>query len=231
MLHRASKLEACPKNDKFAVCSPGGLLVYNAHIDFNILLCMDDAECLDIVWSPFGTFLACIRQEDEPAVPYVLLIRIDRHGTIDSNTLPHSSQRLPKSQHASLLSFSPYENWLIVGKSQSSAAARICLYNLHDGQESRLICDPEFLNFAVGDCFDDDSAKLTSLVWTSDERFFFVHLEGSDELNLYARFTSDNFQRLELDEQLDVDDQLDNSPFFKMFSKALQLKTSQSRYI
>ena len=38
------------------------------------------------------------------------------------------------------------------------------------------------------------------MVWTADERFFFVQFDNSQELHLYARYTSDNFQRAKPDE-------------------------------
>ena len=35
--------------------------------------------------------------------------------------------------------------------------------------------------------------SLSSVIWTADERYFFTHVDGTEELGLYARVTSDNY--------------------------------------
>ena len=66
-----------------------------------------------------GTFLAYIRREHEPVAQYAHLLCMKKQGRQGDEQLPFSSLRLEKSQDASMLSFSPQENWLIVAKHDS----------------------------------------------------------------------------------------------------------------
>ena len=74
MHYRASKLSASPFSGDLAVCGPCGLLVYDANAGYQVKVRIDDAECLDAVWSPTGKYLACIIRTDCPASQQAYLI-------------------------------------------------------------------------------------------------------------------------------------------------------------
>lgn len=67
MLYRASKLSASPFSGDLAVCGPCGLVVYDTNAGNQVKVRIDDAECLEVVWSPTGKYLACILRTDFPA--------------------------------------------------------------------------------------------------------------------------------------------------------------------
>ena len=100
----------------------------------NTLLCLDDAECLDLVWSPDGTYLACIRREPITRATQAYLIQLEVMNplvpTYANQTTDHRLVKRLKNGpvEASLLSFSPQENWLVVGEGMPSQNLHATFY-------------------------------------------------------------------------------------------------------
>ena len=110
---------------------------------------------------------------------------------------PFSSQiELPRSQDAVFVDFSPSENWMIVGCEDSDDFLLYDLYQEDQGSVLISVKPPTVFTLDI-----PMSTRLQSVFWTADERFFFVHFEKSLLLHLYARNTSDNFQRVMPDER------------------------------
>ena len=141
-----------------AICGKSGLLVQVVKSQGAKAkrVTMDDAECLDVAWSSQGTFLGCIRREGNPVTTYAYLLLMDHQGPLvnydsgmDYQELPLAETKLPGSQQANMLSFSPAENWLIVGKSIITGnSVQFNLYNLHESYGPNL-AQPQILEIAI----------------------------------------------------------------------------------
>ena len=71
------------------------------------------------------------------------------HSGMDCQELPLAQIQLPGSQQANMLSFSPAENWLIVGKSTITGnSVQFNLYNIHDSIGPDL-AEPQILEIAI----------------------------------------------------------------------------------
>ena len=135
----AQKIEASPVGSLLAVCGKSGLIVWdvtNAE-KTKPLIQMDEAECIDIQWSPRATFFSCIRREGIPETSQAYLMRMHPNGPIldyrdFSKSMPLACQKLKDSSEANLLSFSPNEKWLVVGRKpvENGPNALLSLYNL-----------------------------------------------------------------------------------------------------
>ena len=144
----ATKIEASPamtfvnNETLLAICGQSGLLVQSLKRKGDIVnrVTLDDAECLDIAWSAQGTFLACIRREGSPLTTVAYLLLMQHRGYQEPDSMQNDSEELPLaltklqgSEQANMLSFSPSENWLIVGKTAHAGnIVRFCIYNLHE---------------------------------------------------------------------------------------------------
>ena len=75
-----------------------------------------------------------------------------------------------------MISFSPSENWLIVGRNQPCVGtlATFNLYNLHG--EDKL--EPQVLEIAAIVNKPETNIRLSSVIWTADERHFMTHIYG-----------------------------------------------------
>ena len=89
------------------------------------------------------------------------------------------------------MSFSPLENWLIVGKDYfNSNVPEFELYSL-PAFDTKIEAPINFLitqNTKASALMKDETKEnLSSVVWSSNDHFFLVHIENSNILYLYAR--------------------------------------------
>ena len=82
-----------------AICGKSGLLVEQVKSKGGATnrVTLDDAECLDIAWSPRGTFLACIRNEGNPLSTVAYLLLMEHRGPPASYDSGTKYQELPLS--------------------------------------------------------------------------------------------------------------------------------------
>ncbi len=135
----AQRIEASPIGSLLAVCGKSGLIVWDVPDAENTkpIIRMDEAECVDILWSPKATFLSCIRKEGNPETSQAYLLRMHPNGPISDFRdfpvcMPLACEKLKDSSEANLLSFSPSEKWLAVGRKpiDNGTHTLLSLYNL-----------------------------------------------------------------------------------------------------
>ena len=109
-----------------AVCGPNSLVIYNFQMCCNVELYRHGNYKL-IEWSRTAKHLACIRDSDNK----VVLFFISAIGKLE-----HTEMELANSENACYLSFSPCENWLIVGlRNLTGGNPEFMLYTLASGED------------------------------------------------------------------------------------------------
>ena len=107
-----------------AVCGPKGLIIYNGSTKFSVEI-FKTGDYQSIEWSKTGKYLACIYGSN-CKVSLFFISAIGKHIEVE----------LASSVNACYLSFSPCENWLIVGmKNFKGEDPEFRLYTLASGEE------------------------------------------------------------------------------------------------
>jgi len=159
-----------------AVAGKSGLAIYSCN-EFKKVFKFS-GNILSIDWSPSGRYLSFILAEsNEKLAAYCLDVHREKIAT-----------RISNSEGACLLSFSPFENFLIIGiKAEKPGKGKFIVMETHNLTQTAFEINREA----------DELVSLSSVVWTRDELYFLAQVEDSNYVHLFGR----NCGRLFKDEE------------------------------
>ena len=102
------------------------------------------------------------------------------------------AKKLRNGDDACLLSFSPFENFLLIGlKSEKPGLTTFRVVNMHE---------QTYTSFDIVNELEANSS-LSSVVWTEDELYFLTSVEGSNCVHLFGRNVGRLFKEREREEK------------------------------